>query len=642
MGGTGKRRLKKWGVIIFGVALLMRIGHLTSVSRDPVADVLVLDSLAYDTTAQDIAFGEGMPREVYFQAPTYPYFLAVCYRMFGHNLDLIRFFQILADSLSAVLIMALTAGILTPVSGIVAGFGMALYPVLIFQSSLILKSSFTIFLVVLLLYITACPGRKRLIPWSLPLGVIAGLTAATQGSFLLQLPFVALWIVVESGISHVKKWVTAGFLFGVGVFLIIGPIALRNYYVGGEKVLLTAQGGANFYLGNSPYSDGTSKRPPNIRITPEHEQADFHREAERITDRSLTAHEASSFWFSEGKKWIRKNPYDALRLQVHKFGLFWNKVEIPDNYDFDFYRQHSPWIQIPQYPFLPLGAMGVLGMIMAAGYYKKTWLLHLWIISYCLIVVAFHVYSRYRLPVVAFLWPFAGFAVVQIVTMAKAGQLKKLVIWTAAGLGLGGLMSLQLTHYTFAQSYFNRGSAFNRMGDFEMAEQAYRMALKDTPDYVPALTNLGKLYYQNGQESKARELWVRALVLEPDSEEIHSNLGILAIQSGDFNTARYHFDKSVRIQPYYFLGWLHLGQLHQLQGCLDSGVNAFRQALKLDPGNVQAQYGLASCLDQMNHPDTLESWILYVRMSEGVPSEVEYVRGARERIRVLRGKETNE
>ena len=59
----------------------------------PFFTVLMGDSRSYDEWARRIAGGEWIGREVFYQAPLYPYFLGVLYAIAGHHLLLVRIVQ---------------------------------------------------------------------------------------------------------------------------------------------------------------------------------------------------------------------------------------------------------------------------------------------------------------------------------------------------------------------------------------------------------------------------------------------------------------------------------------------------------------------------------------------------------------------
>ena len=62
--------------------------------------------------------------------------------------------------------------------------------------------------------------------------------------------------------------------FVLGLALVLLPVAVRNYAVGGGFYLTTSQFGPNFYIGNNPRSDGTYSRCGLGRGAPEYERQD--------------------------------------------------------------------------------------------------------------------------------------------------------------------------------------------------------------------------------------------------------------------------------------------------------------------------------------------------------------------------------
>jgi Flp pilus assembly protein TadD/4-amino-4-deoxy-L-arabinose transferase-like glycosyltransferase len=631
-----RRKQKVYFAAVLIVAALFRFGHLVCLHTDPVADFLVLDSLAYDTTAK-LILADKLPETIYFQAPFYPYFLAAVYSVSNNSIQVVRIIQIFLDILSVILVFRITLNLFNHKSAIIAGFTMAVYPVMIFHTGLILKTTLNTFFATLMLWLLLERRVKiktgaRLVL----LGLVTGYASATQGSVLLQIPLLGLWVVVESGWRKPRVWITRILWFCIGLILSIGPFTARNYRVSGRFVLLTSQGGANFYLGNSPYSDGTSKRPPRIRVTPEHEEADFHREAERALGRKLTPDEAGKYWRNEALRWIRDNPYEAVLLQLRKLGLFWNRVEIPDNYDFDFYRRYSWFIRYPRFPFWILGSLGLTGMLFLYRTWEKTWFLYLWTVSYCLIWVVFHIYSRYRLPVVAFLVPFFAACCNEIFSMLKKRQSVKCIKMSVVFLVIFLLQALPLTSYSHAQPFFNLGAGLTRLGRLDEARQAYMDALACHPEYEPAMVNLGKLEWLQGKYERATAWWYKALQADPDSVEAHSNLGSYYAVQGNMPTAKIHFEKAVQIQPYYALGWLHLAQAEQSLGNYPKAVKAFTAFLELEPSNAQALYGKAMCLESMNRPDeAITTWKRYIETAADIPQESPYLKEAVHRLQAL-------
>jgi hypothetical protein len=88
-----ERSFAPYALGIYGVALLIRFLHVWQLSRSPFFDALLGDAHGYDEWARRIAGGEWIGTDVFYQAPLYPYFLGVIYKLFGHSLLVVRIIQ---------------------------------------------------------------------------------------------------------------------------------------------------------------------------------------------------------------------------------------------------------------------------------------------------------------------------------------------------------------------------------------------------------------------------------------------------------------------------------------------------------------------------------------------------------------------
>jgi tetratricopeptide (TPR) repeat protein len=75
--------------VILGIALVLRLAHWVAVRQAPFIGAPVMDSWEYQRWAREIAGGDwlGHGRGVFFQAPLYPYLLAILYKAVGPRLD---------------------------------------------------------------------------------------------------------------------------------------------------------------------------------------------------------------------------------------------------------------------------------------------------------------------------------------------------------------------------------------------------------------------------------------------------------------------------------------------------------------------------------------------------------------------------
>src|SRR6266566_2998336 len=141
--------------VIFAVAFTLRIIHIWQMRNAPFFTLLMGDARGYDEWAQRIAGGDWIGRDVFYQAPLYPYFLASIYWIAGRSPALVRIAQALIGSCSCVLI-ALAARRLFPArAGLLAGLMLAVYAPAIFFDGLLQKSVLDVFFLCLALLLIA-------------------------------------------------------------------------------------------------------------------------------------------------------------------------------------------------------------------------------------------------------------------------------------------------------------------------------------------------------------------------------------------------------------------------------------------------------------------------------------------------------
>jgi len=193
---------------VFAVALLVRLIHLWQLQAAPFFDLLVGDSAGYDRWAQEIAAGEWLGRETFYQAPLYPYFLGVLYATLGRDLLVVRAVQALIGAASCALVVAIGARLFSRDSavasakagrsvGIVAGLMLAFYAPAIFTDALIQKSVLDVFFLcaVLWLLVGLVDDPRPLTRWGW-VGVSLGALSLTREN--------ALVLVAASGIRSTK------------------------------------------------------------------------------------------------------------------------------------------------------------------------------------------------------------------------------------------------------------------------------------------------------------------------------------------------------------------------------------------------------------------------------------------------------
>jgi Flp pilus assembly protein TadD len=181
----------------------------------------------------------------------------------------------------------------------------------------------------------------------------------------------------------------------------------------------------------------------------------------------------------------------------------------------------------------------------------------------------------------------------------------------------------------------SRGYRYLTAGDTERAEVAFRHALAFDPDFPEGENGLGLVARTREDFARARRSFDRAISLRPDFAEAHANLGELLLAEGDGAEAERRLRAALAIDPDLSdarqnlaraLIWRGLEPgadrvacfagarrelLHLLESAPDRAAAhhdlgflaylaedwgaaeaAYRRAVELDPGLVEAQHGL--------------------------------------------------
>ncbi|MFH1279346.1 MAG: glycosyltransferase family 39 protein [Candidatus Eisenbacteria bacterium] len=505
---------------VFALALLLRLWFLLDLKDHPYFEHLMIDSASYDRWAGRIADGDFWGSRVFYQAPLYPYFLGGLYALFGRDLTVVRVAQAALGSVTCVLLFLLGARLFTFRTGLLAGVLAALYSTFIFQDQMILKSVVVFFFLSLSLLRLARWADSGGWPALGAAGFLFGVAISGRGNLLFAVPFVTLWILARGVRPFRGSSIRTAGVFLLGGALAIAPVTLRNRIVGGDWVMTESDAGINVYVGNNPAATGIHTPPFTIRTVPEYEERDAAKLAEQeLGRRPLKPSEVSRFWIAKAVRFAILNPGAEAKLVGRKFLLAWNDREVPDNYDQAYFARVSPLFRGFLPSFVWVSPFAVLGMVVSLRDWRRTGFLHLFVIAYILSLLALYVTSRYRLPVVIGLVPFAAHGALWF-----GGRLRGRS-WGAAGSGaillvlvfLLGKISL-LEEEGFAKQEAEIATFYADDGDVEEAERAFERAIgegRGSANLHLVYMNQGMFYARLGQTGRAAEAFRNALRVNP-------------------------------------------------------------------------------------------------------------------------------
>ncbi len=587
---TGRERLFLAGLFVF--AFLLRIIYLLQIKSNPFFENLSLDPLFHDLWAQSIAQGDWLGEGVFFRAPFYPYFLALLYKIFGHDLFLARLIQHLLGSFSVVVVYLLSRRLYDRKVAVISGLLAAAYWIFIHFEGELLLDFWLVFLgPLLLLLLYRAAEKSRFLNWFLA-GMILGLFAITRPNILIFTPFILIWLWIQKQTkwrTALKYWVWVG----LGAVMIISPVTLRNYLRGHDFVLISSQGGINFFIGNNPYADGTSAVVPGLGD--DWDYADAVVLAEQELGRKLKPSQASNYFYRRGWDFILNESEKSLPLLWKKFYLFWNKFEVSNNQNTYFFQRYSSLLRILPVGFWIIGPLSLLGIVLSLRNFRKYSLLIFYLFSYMLTVVLFFVADRLRLPVIPVLIIFSGFALVQLWEKVKSKQFRRLIVPLAlltvffwfSNSNLYGLSTKN-----FAQSYFSLGNIYLKQNQLERAEAYYDSALTENPNLPRAHLNLGIIQLRKENLDSAGAEFSRVLLLNPYEEKAYNNLSTIYRLKKDYSKAVQFARAAIRLRPNYGTAYSNLSVSYRALGLLDSAETVLQQGLQILPQDIQLRYYL--------------------------------------------------
>ncbi|HSF39948.1 MAG TPA: tetratricopeptide repeat protein [Thermoanaerobaculia bacterium] len=561
---------------ILALAFALRLAHWWAVRDEPFFSWLAMDSQEYDRWAREVAAGDWLGSQVFFQAPLYPYFLAVLYTLFGRNLDAVYLTQIAFAVAGVWALYRAGREMGGERVGLAAAGLAAVYGPFLFYDVQLLKESPAVSVTCFLLWALAAARGEATVGRWLGAGVLLGVLVLLRENALLVIPF--LLPLAWSRVGRMAGLLRRGGALVAGVVLALLPVMLRNGLVGGDFLPTTFQGGTNFYIGNNPEADGTYQPIVPGKQIPALERREPVRVAEQALGRKLSPSEVSRFWLDKSLAWAASHPGDFLRLQVRKLGMFWSWYEWPDAVDYYYVKTLSPVLGLPLLEFGGATILAVAGLFFIRrrpGPFAPALLFALgWMLS----TVIFFLFSRYRLPVVPPLLLLGG---------AALANRKAVAI---AGLGLTAFAVPALLRFEPRMDlvHYNLGRLYDEQGRTEEAHDHYKAAFILNPRDFLACLNLGNLAARKGDWLTALRFYQRAAAIEPRSDDVQSNLGGVYLAVGDLAEAELRFDRALALNPQNLPALHNKAVLLARRGDLAGARELNRRLLEIDPGNAAA------------------------------------------------------
>jgi tetratricopeptide (TPR) repeat protein len=646
--------IRKWPgplVLIGAGALIIRLIYFAELSGTPVLAVIIGDAKQYDSWAQQIAGGQWMGSEVFYQTPFYPYLLAVIFKLTGHHLFTVRVAQAILGASSCVLLGFAGRRFFDQSVGLIAAALLAIYPPAIFFDGLIQKSSVDLFLMTLILVVLGEFLRRPHWKWQVVAGVVLGAFTLNRENGRIFYPIIAVWLLIYFRSTPFRSRVAWAAIFTAAIALVLLPVGFRNYHVGGEFIISTSQLGTNLYIGNHPGAEGAYEPLVPGHGNAAYERDDARRLAEEAMGRKLSASEVSDYWVRRSFDYMRNQPADWLKLMSRKLLLTFSAREAVDTESIEAYSEYSRVLRMLLWiTFGIILPLGVLGAWLTRHECPRLAVLYAMLLGMAVAVSTFYVVARYRYPIVPIVMLFAAAALAAIrevrrqrwrhwlpgLLMAVAVAIPSNFLWrnsndetflnigeelvrlnrTAEAIPL--LQKAVNTSPGYAPSHFNLGVAFNQAGQKEQALDEFAAAINVRPDYFEAHAAMALTLLETGRPIGAVEHFREALRLRPDMAGAYSNLGNALVQAGHRPEAIVEYREALRLDPDSATTHNSLAVALQQEGMLEEAIQHYDAALKLQPDDAGAHSNLALALDAKgNHDSAIEQFNKALQLQPG-------------------------
>lgn len=538
--------------MVFLAAWAVRLVYVAQISQAPYFDVPLVDGANYFRTASYIASGAllGGPR-VFWQPPLYPYFIAALLSIFGQRMALIFAVQGAVGAFSCLLVYRIGGRLFGERPALAAAAIMILYGPLVYFDAQPLIPVLHVCLVLagLLLMLRAADGNRSG-AW-LAAGGAWGLAAIATPNILIAVPVAMVWARRKAGASR-----AALLLFLAGAAAPVLLITARNAAVAGEAVLISSNGGINFYIGNNADYERT------IHIRP---GGEFERLAQEPENLGITGSAAKSGYFMRrALAFLTGYPRQALRLYGRKLLDLVAGREIPRNQDPYVYRTWSPLLALLlwrfgiAFPFGVVAPLALAGALLPAhrigeedaaeesGRRAGRALVLAYGAAYAASILLFFPTDRYRLPLVPVAALFAGRLLGEPWAFWKSRRVAGALL---AGLLVFNLDVLKASEAWPEEEALNRAYAMRARGRTGEAKEEYAKAIALNPGRIDAHNALAAMAAQDGRWEEAAARYRDVVNRAPDFAEARRSLGQAYAALGRKEDARREWQTAVALAP---------------------------------------------------------------------------------------------
>ncbi len=399
------RTRERWLLaLVLIVALALRLVYVLSMEPE----IFWFDGREYSRLAQGLLEGgaytdiHGYPSA--FWPPGYPFFLAGIYAVFGPSVTVVRVVQAFLGAVICALAYLIARRWLSRRAALLAAALAGIYPLHIYMVGTLFSTTLQTVLLGGATYLALRAVDRGGWGSALAGGFFAGWASLTAASILPAALCAVLWMIwegsrplgdasrTEAGRGG-RRWARGlrlGALFLAPIVVVIAPWTIRNTQVFDRPVLISNNGGYNFWLGNYPGVTAT---------TGNRMDADMRAEWQSILDAYRREAERDRAFYRRGLEHVAADPWGFVTRSLAKGVNLWRLYPAPMT-ETEHADTLGKWASIGSYGvLLPFAFVFLIASLPRR---RETRLLLLICVAYTIVHALYISKVRLRLPVDTF------------------------------------------------------------------------------------------------------------------------------------------------------------------------------------------------------------------------------------------------
>ncbi len=172
---------------------------------------------------------------------------------------------------------------------------------------------------------------------------------------------------------------------------------------------------------------------------------------------------------------------------------------------------------------------------------------------------------------------------------------------------------------------------------FDQALEAYEKAIQLRPFYADAHVGLGDARAAKGDTDGAIKAYQQALVYNAMNPRVHLSLGkIYFSEKGLYYEAVNAYKKAIDLDPGLVDARMGLGEVYEDKGLYKEAAEEYRRVIDLDAKHTGAMYNLAIVYEKTDPREAVAQWERYIALASQLPNEKDWVDVARQHLKKLK------